>query len=340
MQCLAHDFAEYSDRFDITYLAEKGHALGQAPGTKTVEHTGLEDYRKKVLELAPTMDAVILGAAVANLMPQKPWVDKFPSHQYGPDDVIPINFVLTPRIITEVKRIAPQTHLFGFKLLANADHDELIRAAYDIVLDSHCTAVFANDRADLGQVFAVTKERAVHPMSRDDICKWVSLILQDEYYHTEFHSGPDIPSHLREELKNLLSRFQDKFLRVENDLIFGTVAIRTSKNAFVTTSRGKKELSTFATVTGIHHGNRVVHVSGNKRTKATLNAPLLHCIFRNPKVHYIVHYHEPLPNTISLSYAPPGTIRDSLRSFTNITSSFNIDHHGCFLLLDKEGNQL
>ena len=37
-------------------------------------HDGFHDYMKQVLEMAPTVpNAVILGAAVANLIPMNPW---------------------------------------------------------------------------------------------------------------------------------------------------------------------------------------------------------------------------------------------------------------------------
>lgn len=337
MQSLARDLAERS--FDVTYLAEVGHALYEVFGTKSVEHDGFADYRKKVLEIAPAMDAVILGAAVANIMPLCPWESKFPSHKYGPDDVIPIDFVLTPRIIDEVKRVAPRTHLFGFKLLANADHEELISAAYDIVLSAHCTAVFANDRSHLDQVYAVTKERAIHPMPRKDIPGWIAEAIQDQYYHTDAHLQPEMASvSPSDDLRLLLQRFELRFRPVEGGLIFGTAAIRLSNGGFITTSRGKKELSTFVVVMRVDHDQRVVHVSGE--SKATLNAPLLDCIFKNNlEVHAIVHCHDQEPNVATYGYAPPGTVRDSTRIVSE-TTSFNIERHGCFLLFDKNGRRL
>lgn len=344
-------FSTNPGAIDVTYLTEVGEGflessvLDDAP-VKMSTHCGLEDYRKQVLKLAPQMDAVVLGAAVANLMPQKPWTDKFPSHQYGPDDVIPINFVLTPRIINEVKKVAPYTHLFGFKLLANADHEELISAAYEIVLAGRCTAVFANDRSNLNIVYAVTKERAVHPMVREDISAWILGMIRDEYYHTECHFldkqiGRYRPKYALpvQHLKTLLQRFASRFSPVEGGLIFGTVATRMSDfpDGFVTTPRGKKELSTFVMVLDVHHDNKIISVRGN--TKATLNAPLLHRIFQDfPEVQSVVHYHAPDPSLIIHDYAPPGTVRDSMRPLGK--GSFNIANHGCFLLLDKNGETI
>lgn len=45
-------------------------------------HSGFENYMSYVFHNAKDYDAVILGAAVANLIPTKPYKNKFPSHNY------------------------------------------------------------------------------------------------------------------------------------------------------------------------------------------------------------------------------------------------------------------
>ena len=70
--------------------------------------------------------------------------------------------------------------------------------------------------------------------------------------------------------------------------------------------------------------------------KASLNAPLLDWLFKiNPNVDSIVHYHEIELGYPVREYAPPGTVRDSLR---HEKTSFNVSGHGVFLLIDKDGN--
>src|SRR3989344_6183826 len=92
---------------EVTYLSPA--KLGSVPpknqfnNINLIEHAGFEDYMRIVLEIAPQMDAVILGAAVVNLIPTKPFKGKFPSHNYKPGDVIPIDFTIAPRVIDEVK---------------------------------------------------------------------------------------------------------------------------------------------------------------------------------------------------------------------------------------------
>ena len=167
---------------DVTYLTTKLNKLDDPHGVNVVYHDGYHDYRRLVRELAPQHDAVILGAAVANLVPVSPWKGKFPSHQYKIGEVFNIPMTVAPRVIDEVKREQqvdsfpyanpddlrkwhyrnaegeivepipasnPNCHLFGYKLLANVPHEELIEAAYDIVLASGATCLlYTSDAAD------------------------------------------------------------------------------------------------------------------------------------------------------------------------------------------------
>jgi hypothetical protein len=122
--------------------------------------------------------------------------------------------------------------------------------------------------------------------------------------------------------------------------VFGTMAQRCGKEGFWTTGRGKKEAEVFTYVHYVDHEKKVVWVHDSK---ATLNAPLLSHIFLTlPQVYRISHTHSlkisQLPCILPvLDYAPPGTVRDSIR---DIKGSFIIRGHGCFLLSDKEGNLL
>ncbi len=325
---------------EVTYLCPSlpGMKVPAAHGRMTLlGHTGFDDYRRQVAELAPSMDGVVLGAAVANLIPAKPWQGKFPSHDYKPGDIVPIDFLVSPRVIDEVKRVAPKAHLFGFKLLSGVSNKELIRAAYGIVLEAKATAVIANDTDNLQQKFAVTKERGVHPLKQGDVASWIMELLADEYYSTD--TAQNFPYNVDVTLERavkLVEEYKDRFTQVEGGLVFGTVAVRRprKKLCFVTTARGKRELEKFAYVDGVSHKKRKVYSAGGK---ASLNAPLLATCFANPEVDYIVHYHEQVPGLPTYAYAPPGTVRDSVRPNT---TSFNISEHGCMLLFNKEGRQL
>ena len=341
------------------HVAKEVSILDKSNILCAVIHDGFHDYRKKVMEMAPDFDAVVLGAAVANLIPvcyhpsplpwsmsvpkdynshiEMPLEGKFPSHDYKPGDRIYMEWQIAPRIVDEAKsHMKPGAHLFAFKLLKGVPHEELISAAYEIVLESKATCVFANDADDLGQVYAVMKDRSVHPMKREEMTGFILELMQDKYYRTVtgVQLAPTLP--VLQKSDALVEKYRSRFTTVEGGYIFGIVAVRAgSSPAFVTTKRGKNELDGRVFVTSVNHKLHVVITSGGK---ATLNAPLLHRIFeQNIDVAEIVHLHEEEAELPVYDYAPPGTVRDSERP---THTSFNIRGHGCFLLLDKEGKQL
>lgn len=321
---------------EITYLTAKGMKVPTVNNPTIVYHDGFVDYQEKVLYLAPDFDAVVLGAAVANLIPMNPWTGKFPSHNYKVGDRIPIDFTIAPRVIDKVKAVAPKTHLFGFKLLSGVTFDELISAAYGVLLESKATAVFANDRKDLSTKYCVTKDRGVHDMGMNGMVDFIKECVQDTYYHTRFLNAPT-PNFQRAEqiFEHLAKRFADKFSTNPEGYVFGTIAVRNPDGSFLTTGRGKNELNDLAYVHSVDHGKFEVAVSGTR--KASLNAPLLSWIFKhNPDIYAIVHYHKVEPDLETvLPYAIPGTLRDSTRYPNDLHTSFNIKGHGAFLLLDK-----
>lgn len=317
----------------VTYLCAKDVKCEGNPQMQVVYHDGFDDYMAKVLELAPRMDAVILGAAVANLIPYKRIVGKFASHNLKPGDLVPLIFQIAPRVIDKVKAVAPKAHLFGFKLLSGVDHAELIRAAYGVLLESKATTVFANDASNLDTIYAVTKERSEHKMDRDALGAWIWEMTNDEYYKTNII--PRVETEVRAavaELEELVKGHQSWWTCCPEGYIFGTVAVRCGIG-FVTTLRGKKELDGWTWVESVDHEKRVV----NACERATLNAPLLDTIFKgNPKVHKIIHTHSITGENNRLPYAPPGTVRDSRRAAAPM-ASFEIAEHGSFMLYDAEG---
>ena len=338
MAALVEDLLE--EDVEVHYISSKAAVIPEGlPWNHKHEHIGFHSYRKQVLKMAPDFDAVILGAAVCNLIPVEQIKGKFPSHNYKPGDVIPINFTIAPRVIDEVKKVAPNTHLFGYKLLAGVPHEELIQSAYDIVLESKAICVFANDASNLDRKFAVTKEGAEHEISYQDVSKFIMQMVNDNYYRTDlFHNTKQYDKILNDNIltmNGLVDRFKDKFIE-KNDYVFGTIALR-HKNptniTFVTTRRGKNETKDFTVVSRVDHEERVVHTN---RKKATLNAPLLSRIFEsNPKVNAIVHYHELNTGLTVLPYAPPGTVRDSIRPIEDLRSDFEIKNHGVYRLLEE-----
>lgn len=325
---------------DVTYLTSSllksefvsGYRWFHKPSKRTIGtlwfHEGFDDYRHQVVEMAADFDGVVLGAAVANLIPVSPWTDKFPSHNYNPGDEIDLRFMVAPRIIDEVHKRAPKTQVFGFKLLQGAPQSELVEAALDVCHAGRCAAVFANDANNLDTVLAVSKEGAAIPMARSEIADVIERRLRDVYYTTR-----TIPTELtskEQEAAKLLHEVVEREIpkvATKRGYIFGTVAVRIEGDChFATTTRGKKELSGHTVVIDVDHE---AHEVVTKGAKATMNAPLLARIFAaNPTATTIIHRHEFLADTPTLPFAPAGTVADTMRTLPK--GNFNIDHHGCF----------
>lgn len=330
----------------ITYLCSKN---SKQPPTNNkfrtvLYHDGINDYMRIVLELAPTMDAVVLGAAVANLIPKNKIKGKFDSHNYKEGDIIPIDFTIAPRIIDRVKKVAPNTLLFGFKLLSGVNYYELVRAAYGVLLESKAVTVFANDSMDLMLKYVVTKERGVHPIHNDQVVEWIMDRLGEKYYSTLTAKTDQIPEDMKkgqEYLNQLLIHNKNSFIETDEGYWFGSGAVLTDwpKIRFVTTARGKNELEDFAFVGDVDHNTREVFCETTK--KASLNAPLFHWIFSScSQVKYILHFHHQREDLITLDYATPGTDMDTVRLGAGDHPSFNIKGHGCILSYSKIGELL
>jgi hypothetical protein len=359
MADLATKFVKYSEqdmepeeKVKIFYLCSKNaqqpwhdeHLGGDdSPYLKVIHHNGIDDYMKQVLEIAPIVDAVVLGAAVANLIPKEKINGKFPSHNYQPGDTIPIDFTIAPRIIDEVKKANPKVHLFGYKLLSGVDYYELVRAAYGVLLESKAVTVFANDAKDLMQKYAVTKERGVHPIHNDDVMQWILDRLDESYYSTKTAKTDKITKEMeetKEYLNKLLCSHKCNFFETEEGFMFGSGAVKMDDSGarFVTTARGKQEMADYAFVENVDHNSREVYCATSK--KASLNAPLFHYIFtRYPSVNQILHFHHQREDLITLDYATPGTDMDSNRRESK-GPSFNIKGHGCILSYNKTGELL
>ena len=187
------------------------------------------------------------------------------------------------------------------------------------------------------------------------LAKFIINAFHDKYYSTEialiedkdpsaFVDYPGAKTVYAQLLKKYEKKLMDKSYGKEN-YKFGTVAVRVGKtNAFITTVRGKKDLKKHTYISKVDHRSRKVYTYPEK---ATLNAPLLHKIFQaNKDIRAIVHYHEEGNDDIPhFSYAPSGTVRDTLGTDRMILGShrcdaFEIEGHGRFELLDWEGSRV
>jgi hypothetical protein len=316
----------------VAYLTAKGQSTPKDPRVKTLLHDGFDDYFAMIPRLALEFDAMALGAAVANLVPAKPWAGKFPSHHYSEGEEIQIPFKLAPRAINEAKKANPKLTLFGFKLLAGVADEELIDAAWTVMLASKAQCVFANDAKAPLRKLALLREGGVMEADMEGMARLIVQMSQDEHYRSETVAReiPEPPKAFFEALRAGHSRAKPG----PDGLLFGTVAARAPGGGFWCTGRGKKELEDIAFVERVDHERRAVVAWGDK--KASLNAPLLARILeRNPGAAALGHWHDEPAGLPALPYAPAGTVRDSLRELPE--GDFVVASHGCFELLDANG---
>ena len=86
-------------------------------------------------------DVVIMAAAVADYIPEKPSKKKIKSNQ----NKIKISLKKVPKIINQVKKIQKNVILIGFKAEANVTKKELISLAKKKLQESNSDMIIAND---------------------------------------------------------------------------------------------------------------------------------------------------------------------------------------------------
>lgn len=312
---------------------------GDGGGVRFISHTGFDSYRKKVLELAPEMDVVILGAAVANLIPASPWKDKFPSHDWKVGDVLNIPFRIAPRIIDEVRAVMkPHALLIGFKLLDDVSADTLWSAAKQVLKGSRANFVIANDRQRLDKKLIATPEDGCFWLE-GSLVDWLRARIYDQHYTTtlvDSELDPNVADSAGYAFR-LLEHPLAKFTQPEpHGHIHGAVAVARRQGGFVCSARGKKTIREMTVVVSVDHNKRVVTTRG---PKASLAAPLFDRLFANqPKAHAIIHSHRTADLELPvLPYAPAGTLADANRE---VARSFRVEGHGAFILLDAAGEVL
>lgn len=341
----------------VTYLTSKHtvpphklRALGEGHVHMAIAtHDGFVDYMEKIELLAPQYDMVVLGAAVANLVPEPPWdvTQKFPSHDYEVGDKVMIPFRVAPRVINLVKEANPRVTLVGFKLLSGVTDTELLRAAYTITMDAKADLVVANDAERLDRKLLVTKERSVIQANDEGLANFLDQLARDEHYRTREEYDYQVPegqpvgaiTRIMKEAARRYERVRGYYEAVlenhgrcpQSGLLFGCIATRSINDGFVCSSRGKTDLKEFVHVAKVnHYAREVCSIQG----KASLNAPLLDNLFKaHPRAKAIVHTHRTDTDLPRLPWAPPGTVRDSRRDLP--TTNFEIEHHGIFMILEE-----
>jgi len=352
------------------YLVRRGHQVTllvadtfqhqPSIGIEVVRHKGFHDYMEKCGELAKTHDSAVMAAAVVNWIPKEPYPTKMPTAGFKEGDVIEVPFYLAPRVINRMKIANPKLTLIGCKMLVNATHEDLIEAAYHVLLSARCNLVIANDMGrGLKTKYLIHKDRAVvtHQDDWNGFYADILAVIEDEYY--ESRVVVPTPEGHAEHLKTFCEQYElfdriveenrDRFFKPVDgeDRAFGAVAVKlpglgwlcspreksgmfTSKDAVVVLGWVEDERG-FVGQTGCRP---LVVVNSMTKSKATLNAPLLIRVGEEHKAKAVLHLHEQLPAfggrcivpPPTVKHAPPGTVRDNNRIIPG--PEFNIEGHG------------
>lgn len=202
-------------------------------------------------------------------------------------------------------------------------YSELLNKTYQFIILN-----FSNRK------YVLTKERSIIEIDNEKI--FLDNFNNDIYYKTIIKNRN---ININKKDLNIYNTYIDKFRnkltkkRYNGKYYFGCIAVKTEKG-FITTIRGKQNLSEYTLVEEVNHKSHTINVINKK---ATLNAPLLDYLFKNKKVKVIVHLHDFDNKLPYYDYAFPGTSRDSIR---NNNTSFNIRYHGIIYMFDKKGNIL
>jgi len=138
-----------SDNFELSRLHSEWLSFIHKYCDRYHEYTykTFEDYSNIVLGRLGSeqkYDMVILAAAVSDYD-----VDNYVDGKIRSSESLKIHLVPYPKIITEVKKIQPETFLVGFKLMVNSMDSELISEAQKSIEKNGCDIVVANDLLDI-----------------------------------------------------------------------------------------------------------------------------------------------------------------------------------------------
>jgi len=315
------------------FLQSRGHS---------VEHLhGLEygEYRRRCIELAPSIDAAVMAAAVINYMPVAPFHGKMPTDL----DRITVELMRTPYVIDEMRRVNPMLKLIGCKLTSREPCDSTVVKAQQLIDRTRSHAVIANDRDNLRIKLLCFPDGAVIPFDDDfdGLYSELEAMIGDVHYRTtliDHRSAQTIPADPDADrlMDLLLDRYASRFPQpwAGGKRNFGSIAVRRSDGLALMTPRVKRDLPIYASDCAIVE---VVDMKVIVTQKATMNAPLLWNVLKQRReAAAVVHLHGDNLSLPTVEYAPPGTFRDSERGA--VEASFHIRHHGIVTCVRKDGS--
>ncbi len=320
------------------------------PGLEVLYHKGFEEYEQACYDLANSVDASVMAAAVLNWIPANPVKGKMNTKGYEEGDIIQIPFKLAPHVINQMRTTRCKC-VIGCKLLSGATLEELIDAAYGVLLKGRCSVVVANDLSDLKTKHLVFPDRSVMTFKNDwkGLYAQLQMLITDVHYRT--HTGGIGSEELEPydvtianiEFDEIARKYRDRFTNWSKGDIghtFGAIAVHVANGVWLCSPRKKEPLFTSkdAVLVKVNESTRtVLTLTG----KATLNAPHMIGMGEGHKAQAVLHLHEPLEGVDTLPYTPPGTVRDMRCAWgpNGLPRAYNIEGHGFVACLD-ENNEI
>lgn len=311
------------------FLHDRGHVTSQLHNTEYWE------YKRRCIEEAKWADAAVMTAAVINYIPESPFQGKMPTDL----DTVNVQLIRAPYVIDEMRRVNPKLKLIGCKLTSREPIESTIEKAQHLIRRSRAHAIVANDKKNLRLKLLCFPDGAVIPFDNDfsGLYEELERLILDEHFHTVENRMAPARSHELAIMEMILDRYRGRFSRpfAGQSVAFGSVAVRAHGRILVTPRTKSSGITTDSCILArVERADRKVITDCGK---ATMNAPLLWAMLKHHgAAAAVLHLHEELPNVPTLNYAPPGTVRDSIRE--DLPEAFNIQGHGFVACLNRYGD--
>jgi phosphopantothenate-cysteine ligase len=90
----------------------------------------------------------------------------------------------TPKIISYIKKLSPETYLVGFKLLHNVSEQQLIGVGHNLLIKNNCNLVVANDLSNINSVghkaFLINENKeTLRANTKQEIAQKLTTIIEE-----------------------------------------------------------------------------------------------------------------------------------------------------------------
>jgi len=180
---IADEFINKCNNASVTFLCDEASAVPESAGVKIIRVSSVDDLMNNMVKLLTNykFDAVIHSMAVSDykirgITSMSDLADLFAAIESGEagidrdklatmisgsngsnkklssniDDMMML-MEKTPKVISVIKKLQPETLLVGFKLLAGVSDDKLLRVGHELLVKNRCDFVFANDLEKIGE---------------------------------------------------------------------------------------------------------------------------------------------------------------------------------------------